>query len=153
YWTITPFVEGEKLVYAYEKDRQRGIKALRRFHKDAKTVVISSPLKRKLFYVRWRDRLETFKKTKNYFVKHGFTTMYQDIVKTSESQLYNVSKLPWRRLEQQARKKGEWAHGDVAGHNFIYGRDTFLIDFDLLAATPILYDYIQLGQRFLPYLA
>lgn len=153
FWTIAPFIEGEKLHYAYEQDRRRSVRALQRFHQDARTVTIKHPLKRRLFYLRWADRLKAFRETESYFFNHGFATLFRDIVKQTENHLYNVAQLPWSRMEWEARKKGEWVHGDVAGHNFIHGRNTRMIDFDLLAATPVLYDYIQLGQRFLPYIA
>ncbi|MEN1969276.1 phosphotransferase [Lentibacillus sp. N15] len=152
YWTIAPFVPGEKLHYSIERDRQTSVHTLRQFHRDAKTIRIHNPIKRQLFYVRWSNRLAAFKETKSHFVRHGFPTLFHDIVKTTESQLAFVSQLPWQKLEHKAEKKGEWVHGDVAGHNFIQDAKVHMIDFDLLACAPILYDYIQLGQRFLPYL-
>lgn len=151
-WTIAPFVRGEKLHYSIERDRQESVATLRRFHQDAMSVNIRHPLERTLFYVRWSHRLARFKKTERCFMENGYSTLFRDIVKTTELQLSFISHFDWRKLEQSTAKRPEWIHGDVAGHNFIRGSGVRMIDFDLLACSPALYDYIQLGQRFLPYL-
>ncbi|WP_188453522.1 phosphotransferase [Virgibacillus oceani] len=152
YWTIAPFVEGIKLNYGLISDRKACITTLRSFHDNAQGIKVSNPIKRKLFYNRWYNRLQSFKRTNEYFVKNGFESLFTDIVQTTETQLLIVSELPWRKLEQKAEQQHSWIHGDVASHNFIRNNNIYLIDFDLLAQSPIIYDYIQLAQRFLPHL-
>src|SRR5699024_143374 len=112
----------------------------------------SRPIKKDLFLVRWEDRLNTFKKTASLFRDNGFEILYKDILQTMAFHLQLAAKLYWEKDEKKARLNGEWVHGDVASHNFIQNEQTFMIDFDLLICGSQLYDYIQLGQRFLPYI-
>jgi len=87
------------------------------------------------------------------FYTYEYKMLYNDIVKTSFRQLRFVSTFPWDSYEKDAKNAGQWVHGDVAAHNFIAAKkETYLIDFDLLQSTYQLYDFIQLGQRFLPYI-
>ncbi|MBT2215139.1 phosphotransferase [Virgibacillus dakarensis] len=152
FWTLAPFIDGDKLNYATADDRQAALVTLRQFHQDAKSITVQNPIKQQLFYIRWSRRLSTFKKTEHHFLKYGFETLFRDIVRTTKLHLELVSQLPWREIEQRAEEKMEWVHGDVASHNFIRNSSVYMIDFDLLSRSPVLYDYIQLGQRFLPYL-
>ncbi|WP_176555824.1 phosphotransferase [Virgibacillus ndiopensis] len=152
YWTIAPFIEGTKLNYAINDDRKACLATLRAFHERAEDIRVTNPLRRKLFYKRWYKRLQSFKNTRDYFLNYGFENLFKDIVQTTETQLRLVSELPWERLERKAEEKRVWIHGDVASHNFIRSRDVYMIDFDLLGQSPQIYDYIQLAQRFLPYL-
>jgi len=152
YWTIAPFIKGRKLHYKNEKDRNAAVETLHYFHNKAKHIYVSHPIKRDLFLVRWEGRLNTFKKTAPLFKDNGFEMLYKDILKTMALHLQLAARLSWEKDEKEARLKGEWLHGDVASHNFIQNEQTFMIDFDLLRCGSQLYDYIQLGQRFLPYI-
>ncbi|WP_106497030.1 phosphotransferase [Lentibacillus sp. Marseille-P4043] len=151
-WTLAPFIQGRKLNYGIEADRKSCLNTLRQFHEHARSITVPNPVKRQLFYVRWANRLASFKKTAHFFAKNGFETLFKDIVQTSEVSLRYAHQLPWKSLEQNVERDSEWIHGDVAGHNFIRNKEVHMIDFDLLACSPMLHDYIQLGQRFLPYL-
>lgn len=152
YWTLTPFIKGRKLDYKNETDRYAAIEVLHNFHKEAKRIYISRPIKKDLFLVRWERRLSAFEKTAPFFKDKGFEMLYKDIVQTMVFHLRLAAKLPWEKEEEKARLNGEWIHGDVASHNFIQNKQTYMIDFDLLRCGSQLYDYIQLGQRFLPYI-
>ncbi|MFC4558939.1 phosphotransferase [Virgibacillus kekensis] len=153
YWTVSRYQSGNKLNYNDERDRVSAVDTLRMFHNEALGIKIPTPGRKEKFYLRWYDRLESFKKTDVVFVKHGFETLFKDIVQTSESTLRFISRFPWVRVEEEAKHIGRWIHGDVASHNFIRGeKKVYLIDFDLLNNAPPLYDYMQLGQRFLPYI-
>lgn len=153
YWTISPYVRGKKLNYLVEKDRTESLQTLRIFHEQAKGINVLNPLKKDTFYLRWYKRLQLFKETDYVFREYHFDSLFEDIVQTTEQQLQIVSGFGWDRIERQAKMDGKWIHGDVASHNFIRNqKGIYIIDFDLLLCAPELYDYIQLGQRFLPYI-
>ncbi|WP_163970118.1 phosphotransferase [Oceanobacillus halotolerans] len=152
YWTIAPYINGESISYRNEADRIEALHRLRLFHQKATSVYIDHPIKRDPFYVRWSQRLMRFKKTRYIFEKWGYENLYHDIVQTTAIYLRLVAKFPWDQDIDHAIRNGIWVHGDVASHNFLkYREKVYLIDFDLLALNPQIYDYIQLGQRFLPH--
>ncbi|SFA69061.1 Phosphotransferase enzyme family protein [Lentibacillus halodurans] len=153
YWTISPYIPGQKLNYMAERDRVEALKSIQTFHNETEGIKLRYPLKKEIFYIRWYKRLQNFRNTESIFKEYGFLGLYKDMVQTAEKHLQYVSAYNWFELERAARKSGTWSHGDVASHNFIrYSGRIYLIDFDLLSCAPPLYDYIQLGQRFLPYL-
>ncbi|OZU89837.1 hypothetical protein CIL03_01480 [Virgibacillus indicus] len=152
YWTIAPYIRGEKLNYNRKTDRQKAVEALKNFHSKATGIYIQQPVYRELFIIRWIQRLSLFKKTEHLFAENGFKSLYKDIVQTMETQLRYLEQFPWHFFEKEALQKGSWIHGDSASHNFIKNSQVYMIDFDLLHCTNQLYDYIQLGQRFLSYL-
>lgn len=152
YWTIAPFIRGEKLNYNKKTDRQKAVGALRVFHRKATGIYVQQPVYRDMFIIRWFHRLNLFKQTEHLFAKHGFKSLYKDIVQIMVTQLRYLEQFPWHFFEKEALQRGCWIHGDTASHNFIKNRQVYMIDFDLLHCTTQLYDYIQLGQRFLPYL-
>ncbi|SET82775.1 hypothetical protein SAMN05216389_13411 [Oceanobacillus limi] len=152
YWTITPYIPGRKLNYKNPEDRIEAVNTLHAFHETATAIYINRHVKKQLFYLRWYNRLQMFKKTEYIFAKFGYVGLYKDIIQTTERQIQLVSHFPWKRIQRKAEEKGVWVHGDVAAHNFIKNDKTYLIDFDLLYCTTQLYDFIQLGQRFLPYI-
>ncbi|MUK86987.1 hypothetical protein GMD78_01040 [Ornithinibacillus sp. L9] len=151
-WTLTPYIPGIKLNYRSQTDRKEAVLALKKFHDKASSIYVQNQVQKGLFYLRWYDRLKTFQKTEYFFVKYGYENLYKDIVKITEQYIQLVSRFPWKREQRYAEEQGLWVHGDVASHNFIRYNRIYLIDFDLLACTTQLYDYIQLGQRFLPYI-
>lgn len=151
-WTIAPFKDGEKLRYKYQQDREKAVRALHCFHAAAQHIYVQAPVRRDLFPDRWIRRLNKFRMTECLFKENGFKTLYQEIIQVTQYYLQKMERIDWEQDEQKARKNGCWQHGDVAAHNFIQGDRTYLIDFDLLACGAQLYDYIQLAQRFLPYI-
>ncbi|MFA1822555.1 hypothetical protein ACDX78_20725 [Virgibacillus oceani] len=152
YYTISPYVEGKKLNYKFSEDRKAAVATVKKFHRKARNIYIKRPVNKKPFFIKWYDRLLAFKQTEALFNKYGFDYLYRDIVKTTGVQLRLLSGFPWDKLERDAKWNGHWVHGDVASHNFIKSaQNTFMIDFDLLHCTTQLYDFIQLGQRFVPH--
>lgn len=152
YFTIAPYTEGEKLNYKSAEDRKAAVYTIKNFHREARNIYLKRPVTRKHFLVKWHDRLLAFKQTEDLFYKHGFDFLFKDIVQTTAFQLQLLSQFPWKLLENRAQRNGTWVHGDVASHNLIQtAKQTFIIDFDLLHCTAQIYDFIQLGQRFLPY--
>ncbi|MBP1968787.1 hypothetical protein J2Z83_000881 [Virgibacillus natechei] len=155
YWTISPFIQGKKLDYNSTEDRKQVVTSLQEFHYRAQGIHLEKPLTKELLFIRWYQRLLLFKKTSSIFKENGFENLYKDIVQTTVTHLRFVTQFPWEEYERKAKNQGRWIHGDVASHNFLRNKTdkrTYLIDFDLLQCTTPLYDYIQLGQRFLPYL-
>ncbi|WP_284139711.1 MULTISPECIES: phosphotransferase [unclassified Virgibacillus] len=152
-WTLSPFIRGKKLRYAKASDRQEALETVQKFHAQASGIFIEKRLKRRLLFERWYDRLLSFQKTAHLFAENGYTALYKDIVITAEHFFKKNMRFPWKTMQQEAEQKGQWIHGDVASHNFIHTRKTTcLIDYDLLQASPHIFDFIQLGQRFLPFL-
>lgn len=152
YWTITPYIRGDKLNYERSDDRDTAVKSLQNFHDRASHIYVAHPIEKDNIFIRWYHRLLSFKKTEAIFKEHDFEPLYKDIVEMTLLHLQLMAHFPWDLSDERAMNKGLWIHGDVASHNFIQGKDTYLIDFDLLQCTSQIYDYIQLGQRFLPYL-
>ncbi|GAB3802051.1 phosphotransferase [Virgibacillus kimchii] len=152
YYTIAPYIEGKKLNYQSAGDRRSAVDTLKQFHENASNIHMKNPVERKQFLIKWHERFQAFKQTESLFYKYGFGHLYADIVQTTTFYFQFLSQFPWQHLEKNAKRKGTWIHGDVASHNFIRTpQQTIMIDFDLLHRTPQLYDFIQLGQRFLPY--
>ncbi|WP_047979712.1 phosphotransferase [Ornithinibacillus contaminans] len=150
YWTISPYIPGRKLSYQIEEDRERAVRAVKQFHHHASGIYLHNTLKKPLFYKRWQSRLYKLKETEAIFHQYGYSTLFDDILLTMKESIEIVSGFPWYQDQLEAEQKGMWVHGDVASHNFIQNERSFIIDFDLLHCTTPLYDYIQLGQRFLP---
>ena len=151
-WTISPYMSGKKVNYRSSEERRSVVAALKKFHKCATGIKIKPMKKNTLITERWYNRLNTFKKTEYIFIENGFENLYMDIVHLTEKYLLKLSRLPWSISEMKAIERGTWIHGDVASHNFIINKQIYLIDFDLLACRPQIYDFIQLSQRFLPYI-
>ncbi|HEX6595148.1 MAG TPA: phosphotransferase [Bacillota bacterium] len=153
YWTISPFIEGRKLNYNDDKDRQAAVTTVKDFHASSENIHLAHRVRKPMTVVRWYHRLQSFKQTELMFNEFGFSHLYNDIVHIATTYLRQLTKFPWSMYETKARVHGTWIHGDVASHNFIHKEEkTYLIDFDLLTCTTQIYDYIQLGQRFLPYI-
>lgn len=153
-WTLSPYVAGERVTYHSDEERQRVVAVLQKFHKYATGITIKPINKRPVITDRWNKRLNLFKKTEYIFIENGFENLYLDIVQLTERYFRHLTRFPWTNYEKEAEMGGAWIHGDVASHNFIKKKDKeiYLIDFDLLASKPQIYDFIQLGQRFLPYI-
>lgn len=149
-WTISPFIIGRKLNYESERDRIKAVRTIKLFHEQANQIRVKNMVRKQLFYKRWITRMDRFKETSEIFEKHGYNYLFQDIMLMMKKYLEVVSNYPWYKDQLNAERKGSWVHGDVASHNFIQNESTYLIDFDLLQCTAQIYDYIQLGQRFLP---
>ncbi|RYG74811.1 hypothetical protein EU245_01110 [Lentibacillus lipolyticus] len=154
YWTLSPYITGRKLNYKYHIDRKVALNTLQLFHNETKGIQIHQGIVAETLFSRWHRRLQKFEQTESLFTKYGYGALFKTMMQTATNNLHQLSLFSvWRHLHWTAKQSGQWVHGDVASHNFIQHSDrTYMIDFDLLACAPHLYDYIQLGQRFLPYL-
>lgn len=149
-WTISPYQIGRKLNYDLEIDRKKAVQTIKVFHEHSKQIFVTNMIRKQLFYHRWLSRMDRFKQTREIFDKYGYLYLYDEVINMMNKYLTIVSEYPWYKDQVEAERNGCWVHGDVASHNFIQNESTFLIDFDLLQCTPQIYDFIQLGQRFLP---
>ncbi|MDC3412449.1 aminoglycoside phosphotransferase family protein [Aquibacillus sp. 3ASR75-11] len=154
YWTLAPYVPGKSLTFSDEKDRRDAVQYLDKFHTETKGISIYSPLLKQPLYEKLEHRLQKWKRTKRIFEKYGYDHLYSELNVLYELLLDRFTKLNWNKIEQNAIDQWMWTHGDVASHNFRRDANNMirLIDFDLLSLSPHLYDWIQLGQRFLPFL-
>ncbi|SDK40480.1 phosphotransferase [Sediminibacillus albus] len=155
YWVIFPYQPGNPLAFANNTDRQLAVTALREFHDNARGIMLSNLVLRPPLHVKWESRLKTFSQTLGDFQQIGYGKLGKDIVEVTLGMMAHFSSGDWITLEEEAVSKSSWTHGDVASHNFLrHNRrnKTFIIDLDMLALAPEVYDWIQLGQRFLPYL-
>lgn len=156
-WTLSPYVKGRKLEFSHSGDRKRAVSTVQQFHQDANQVYPSEPILTEFpILLRWKRRLQAFENTAYLFHKYRYQVLYQDLLKTMQTYFELAEVIPWDSLDEAARQSGQWIHRDVASHNFLTNDDTeqtVLIDFDLLTMGTPLQDYIQLGQRFLAYLA
>jgi hypothetical protein len=151
-WTISSYVSGRKLNYEAAEDRNRAVIVIKKFHSQANQIFVKNIVRKQPFYKRWHARLYKFIETEHIFERSGYLPLFNDISFMMKKYLEIVESYPWYKGQLDAERNGLWVHGDVASHNFIQNEKTYMIDFDLLHCTPQIYDYIQLGQRFLPHI-
>jgi len=152
-WIILPFIKGRKLNYKNAADRIQAKTVLSIFHKEATNIYTHHSYKKDTLFERWHKRILTFAKNERIFHYFGYETLFNELLELSKDQFYRLFSFPWEKWDHEAKLSGQWTHGDVASHNFISTeKRTYLIDFDLMKSANQLYDYIQLGQRFLPHI-
>src|SRR5699024_12517107 len=78
-------------------------------------IHIKPVIKKTLIIERWHRRMQSFQRTKNIFLKHGFANLYMDIVQLTERYLSKLNRIPWSSYEVKALKNGTWIHGDEIG--------------------------------------
>lgn len=152
YWTLQTYIDGKKLDYQKENDRIAAWQTLREFHTCTSGIQICSDIKKMNLMEKWLKRLGKWRQTKNIFEKIGKLSLYYELEKVmlERMELYQLENV--QKIEDNILLN--WNHGDVASHNFLRdnSNNVYMIDFDLLAPAPALFDYIQLCQRFLPYI-
>lgn len=155
-WAIMPFYKGEGLHFGKKDDVKAGIDAISRFHSFSKHI--PDPLYEQLtsysLFKKWSDRLDAFKfhaRSANW--NHQMRPLISEIIMWGEWSLNHFDHEAVEKLEKKAYKKKEITHGDVAPHNFVKHKekDTYLIDFDLFAAVPQAFDWLQYANRILPF--
>ncbi|SDM99026.1 phosphotransferase [Sediminibacillus halophilus] len=154
YWLLMPYREGLSLQFANKQDREMAVEVLRNFHLAARGINVADPVIRSPLVYKWEKRLHRFSKTRFLFEAAGKDSLAREIIDTTASLLERLRKdIDWYTMEKTAVDRRSWTHGDVASHNFLRTNSgtVNVIDFDLLSMAPESYDWIQLGQRFLPY--
>ncbi|MFP7734552.1 phosphotransferase [Priestia aryabhattai] len=150
YWAMLPFVKQVKeITYESFQDREAVLQALTRYHRDVqkKKMAVYTKLPKYDLILKWKKRLSSFQEASPIFREFNQFHVYEDIVTWGERALVLMERFRDSRLNYSI------IHGDVASHNFLKTNHLgiVMIDFDLSAKAPALYDYIQLVQRFLPY--
>ncbi|QTM99943.1 phosphotransferase [Sediminibacillus dalangtanensis] len=154
HWLLMPYREGQSLQFANKQDRETAVEVLRNFHLAARGIKVADPVIRPPLVYKWENRLHRFSKTRFLFEAAGKDSLASEIIDTTASLLERLRKdIDWYTMEKTAVDRRSWTHGDVASHNFLRTNSSAvnIIDFDLLSLAPESYDWIQLGQRFLPY--
>ena len=157
-WAIMPFYKGEGLHFGNSKDVIAGMEAISRFHSFSTHIPSSiyEGLSSYSLYKKWSDRFDAFKyhaRSANW--SHKVQPLLSDIVMWGDWSLKNFDHKAVEALEKKAYKRKEITHGDVAPHNFVINKekskDAYLIDFDLFAAVPQAFDWLQYANRILPF--
>ncbi|UFT97905.1 aminoglycoside phosphotransferase family protein [Radiobacillus kanasensis] len=149
YWTLQSFSPGNKLRFQYEQDRRNAVDTVKIFHEHAQAIQITNPIKRVSYEQKCQMRLRRFWSSRDTFDAYGYSALFHDIVHATSVQIRR-----WSRVSHLIDHADQWIHGDLAGHNFLQEQDgrTRLIDLDLLGKAPFLYDFMQLGQRYLDHI-
>ncbi|MDR7073640.1 phosphotransferase [Fictibacillus barbaricus] len=157
-WAIMPFYEGDDLHFGNKKDVSAGIEAISRFHNHSIRIpsAIYENLSSYSLYKKWNERYNTFKSyAKTAKWSKEIQPLLSDMLFWGKWSLKHFDHDAIDSLERSARKNREITHGDVAPHNFVINRETnhpaYLIDFDLFAAVPQAYDWLQYANRILPF--
>ncbi len=150
YWCLMPYRDGEGFSFHKEEDRFAAIQLLKQFHEKTNGNKIGH-IKHKSYIEKLENRYYRFIQTKNIFTRHNHYFFFKKMDKQLQQMLRKLRRLPWDNLEYKALRRRTIIHGDCASHNFIRqsDEDIYLIDFDLVQYAPYVYEWIQLGQRFL----
>ncbi|MBY6035334.1 phosphotransferase [Fictibacillus nanhaiensis] len=158
HWAIMPFYKGDGLHFGNPRDVSAGMDAISRFHSFSKNIPtdIYHDLSSYSLYKKWSDRYETFKHhAKSAKWSAQMKPLVSDILMWGKWTLTHFDHKAIESLERKAYKRREITHGDVAPHNFVINKDkskeAYLIDFDLFAAVPQAYDWLQYANRILPF--
>ncbi len=149
-YTLADCMNGSTLSYTNEKDRKTSHDILYHFHKTAQGIELDSAIPKLPLYLKWQKRLQRFLTYEGVFHHFGQSPLFHAIAQKSYAILSEAQKLDWTKIEEKAIHSKCWTHGDVASHNFIRSEEHVrLIDFDLLGQSPLIYDWIQLAQRWM----
>ncbi|MCM3716992.1 phosphotransferase [Fictibacillus phosphorivorans] len=158
FWAIMPFYKGDGLHFGNQKDVIAGIDAISRFHSFSKSIPsdVYNSIPSYSLYKKWSERYNTFKyNARRAKWSKEMQPLVPDILMWGSWCLEHFDHSAVESLEQQAYKRREITHGDVAPHNFVLNRgnskEAYLIDFDLFAAVPQAYDWLQYANRILPF--
>lgn len=148
-WTLTQFINGQLLDYGDRRDREAASHILNDFHKASEGTEIQNVILKNPLYLKWSLRYEQFRTYQWMFFHYGYDCLFNDLRNTIECNLEAFEAINWGKIEQDSLKRWTWIHGDVAPHNIIRDRneEVHLIDFDLLAQAPVVYEWIQLVHR------
>ncbi|CQR46965.1 Phosphotransferase enzyme family protein [Paraliobacillus sp. PM-2] len=154
YWTLQKYYPARKLDYHKKKDRKRAWRVMKQFHHATTGLTIPNESCSTAFVPKCKSRLNKWQQSKEIMDHLGYQKLYQEI------ELQLIESIEWfvstnnPAIEDSRYFQANWIHGDVASHNFLSDNkdNIYLIDFDLLSPSPSIYDEIQLGQRFLPYI-
>lgn len=131
-----------------KKNRMEGAQLLEAFHDSADKISFRLPLYDQVN--KWKNRLALFRQNARAICTHIPKSIVKEWINWGEWSLKGIIANE-HFLHQE---KNTIIHGDCAHHNFLRKQDgqLALIDFDLIARGPRLYDYLQYANRILPHL-
>jgi hypothetical protein len=155
-WALMPFYKGDGLHFGALEDVSAGMRAISRFHSASSRVPseIYNDLPSYSLFEKWEDRFAIFKENaRTAKWSEPIKPLLSDILFWGEWSLKHFDHSAVSTLVTNAKKKREITHGDVAPHNFVKNKEgsAYLIDFDLFAAVPQAYDWLQYANRILPF--
>lgn len=134
--------------FASKTNRIEGVQLLEKFHASADKISLSLPLYNQVR--KWQDRLALFRHHSRTISTHIPESIVNEWIAWGEWSLKGIV-ANHTYLHQE---DNTIIHGDCAHHNFLRKQDgkLALIDFDLIARGPRIYDYLQYANRILPHL-
>lgn len=138
----------DSFTFTNKKNRIEGAQLLESFHNSADVISLSLPLFNQVR--KWQDRLALFRQNARTISSHIPASIVNEWISWGEWSLKGIV-VHQKFLYQD---KNTIIHGDCAHHNFLRKQDgeLALIDFDLIAKAPRMYDYLQYANRILPHL-
>lgn len=134
--------------FSSHADRIAGAELLESFHHTADKISLSLPSINQ--GRKWQKRLALFRQNAKVIREHISDSIVNEWIAWGEWSLKGIM-ANQLYLNQE---RNTIIHGDCAHHNFLRKQDgtLALIDFDLIAKAPRIYDYLQYANRILPHL-
>ncbi|MGM7636544.1 phosphotransferase [Bacillus sp. Hm123] len=148
-FALMPFIPSASRVYTFQtkEERAKALRLLRSFH--VQTAEFVDKLDRVFSLdqlTRWQQRLD--------FFKGSLPQLQHCFPKSCLIRYIEMGEWSLHQLVKRSERKRDSViiHGDVVAHNFLQANNgpLFLIDFDLAARAPAMYDYLQFVHRVLP---
>ncbi|MEK4028673.1 aminoglycoside phosphotransferase family protein [Pseudobacillus sp. FSL P4-0506] len=149
-FAVMPFIEPAKKTFYFqtEEEREEALALLSVFHQQTEKLPekITACFPHFDQAAVWRKRLTAFQRELPELIRYFPASVLEHYAEAGKWCLDHLS--------DQPKDEGKLAviHGDVASHNFFRSADgtLYLIDFDLAAQAPVLFDYVQWTNRVLP---
>lgn len=150
YYALMPFVHSSPHTFSFLtlEERKEALNLLHLFHQRTHAFPQQEkdqfPEYKQL--ARWQHRFQYFQRSLSNlssFFPAQLLARYEEMGQYSLKKLLSI---------EQEHSTTAIIHGDVASHNFFRSKDQklYLIDFDLAAKAPAMYDYMQWINRVLP---
>ena len=141
-------LDNQPFTFSNSINRIEGAQLLETFHNSADNISLALPLYNQVR--KWQDRLNLFRYHARSISQQIPESIVNEWIAWGE---WSLKGLAANRIYLD-QEKNTIIHGDCAHHNFLRKQDgkLALIDFDLIAIGPRLYDYLQYANRILPHL-
>lgn len=155
-YIVMPYLEGEKADYSRMDEINKVTQCLAAFHHSGSWINQKfHPPKYQSIEKKLKDRLFQFKKMalaiENKYEKDHFERqilqLEKDMIRFAEYALHHIDFTLLEKYQREAVENRMVSHRDVANHNFIIGKKTWMIDYDLSAYEPQFLDLWQLINR------
>ena len=141
-------ISRNSFTFSDKTNRMEGAQLLEAFHDSGDKISLSLPSFNQVR--KWKNRLALFRQNARAISTHIPESMVNEWITWGEWSLKGII----ANQNYLYQEKNTIIHGDCAHHNFLRKQDgsLALIDFDLIAVGPRLYDYLQYANRILPHL-